>query len=76
MKLIRCRLRCRVDEPVLAAYVATRYLLGHPSAGWQLVRRALRRGELDNRRGRYDFCPCGKRYPKRLRRFLRETGYR
>ena len=61
---------------MLAAYVATRYLLGRPGAGWRLVRRALRRGELDNRRGRYDFCPCGDRYPKRLRRFLRETGYR
>ena len=63
-------------KPLLAAYVATRYLLGHPRAGWRLVRRALRRGELDNRRGRYDFCPCGSRYPKRLKRFLRETGYR
>ena len=63
-------------KPVLAAYVATRYLLGRPGAGWRLVRRALRRGELDNRRGRYDFCPCGDRYPRRLRRFLRETGYR
>jgi hypothetical protein len=63
-------------KPVLAAYVATRYLLGRPRGGWRLVRRALRRGELDNRRGRYDFCPCGDRYPKRLRRFLRETGYR
>ena len=63
-------------KPWLAAYVATRYLLGSPGAGWRLVRRALRRGELDNRRGRYDFCPCGDRYPKRLRRFLRETGYR
>jgi hypothetical protein len=63
-------------KPVLAAYVATRYLLGRPRAGWRLVRRALRRGELDNRRGRYDFCPCGDRYPRRLRRFLREAGYR
>ncbi len=63
-------------KPVLAGYVATRYLLGRPDAGWRLVRRALRRGELDNRRGRYDFCPCGEGYPKRLRRFLREIGYR
>ena len=63
-------------KPLLAPYVATRYLLGRPGAGWRLVRRALRRGELDNRRGRYDFCPCGSRYPKRLRHFLRETGYR
>jgi hypothetical protein len=63
-------------KPVLAAYVAARYLLGRPGPGWRLVRRALRRGELENRRGRYDFCPCGDRYPKRLRRFLRKTGYR
>ena len=63
-------------KPLLAPYVATRYLLGRPGAGWRLVRRALRRGELDNRRGRYDFCPCGSRYPKRLRHFLRETEYR
>ena len=63
-------------KPWLAAYVATTYLLGRPDTGWRLAHRALRRGELDNRRGRYDFCPCGDRYPKRLRRFLRETGYR
>ena len=63
-------------KPWLAAYVASTYLLGRPRAGWRLVRRALRRGELENRRGRYDFCPCGERYPERLRCFLRETGYR
>ena len=79
-KLRRKYFRASADDgdvkPILAAYVATRYLLGRRGAGWRLVRRALRRGELDNRRGRYDFCPCGDRYPKRLRRFLRETGYR
>ncbi len=63
-------------KPVLAAYVATRYLLGRARQGWRLVRRALRRGELDRRRGRYDFCPCGDGYAKRLKRFLRKTGYR
>jgi hypothetical protein len=63
-------------KPILAPYVATTYLLGEPRTGWHLVRRALRRGELVNHRGRYDFCPCGDRYPKHLRRFLRETGYR
>ena len=63
-------------KPILAPYVATTYLLGEPRTGWRLVRRALRRGELVNHRGRYDFCPCGDRYPKRLRRFLRRTGYR
>lgn len=63
-------------KPLLAPYVATTYLLGEPRTGWRLVRRALRRGELVNHRGRYDFCPCGDRYPKHLRRFLREQGYR
>ena len=63
-------------KPLLAPYVATTYLLGEPRTGWRLVRRALRRGELVNHRGRYDFCPCGDRYPRHLRRFLREQGYR
>ena len=63
-------------KPILAPYVATTYLLGEPRKGWRLVKRALRRDELVNHRGRYDFCPCGERYPKRLKRFLREQGYR
>jgi hypothetical protein len=63
-------------KPILAPYVATTYLLGEPRTGWRLVRHAHRRGELANHRGRYDFCPCGDRYPKHLRRFLREQGYR
>lgn len=63
-------------KPILAPYVATTYLLGEPHRGWRLVKRALRRNELVNHRGRYDFCPCGKRYPKHLKRFLREQGYR
>lgn len=63
-------------KPILAPYVATTYLLGEPHTGWRLVKRALRRDELVNHRGRYDFCPCGGRYVKHLRRFLRTTGYR
>ena len=62
-------------KPWLAAYVATTYLLERPRAGWRLVRRALRRGELDERRGRYDFCPCGSAYPDALRRHLRRYDY-
>ena len=62
-------------KPLLAPYVATTYLLGEPRTGWRLVRRALRRDELVNHRGRYDFCPCGKRYPRALRRHLRRNGY-
>lgn len=63
-------------KPIIAPYVATTYLLGEPRKGWRLVRRALRRNELVNHRGRYDFCPCGARYRRHLRHFLRETGYR
>ena len=71
------RASAREDDvkPLVAAYVATRYLLGRPRSGWRLVRRALRRGELVNHRGRYDFCPCGGRYPDALRRHLRRHGY-
>jgi hypothetical protein len=69
----------RADADVkapLAAYVATAYLLREPRTGWRLVRRAYRRGELDDRRGRYDFCPCGRAWISRLERFLSRTGYR
>ena len=75
-KYVRASRRGNDVKPIVAPYVATTYLLRKPDDGWNLVRRALRRGELVNHRGRYDFCPCGERYPKRLRRFLRETGYR
>jgi hypothetical protein len=75
-KYFRASARGDDVKPLLAPYVATTYLLGKPRVGWRLVRRALRRGELVNHRGRYDFCPCGDRYPTRLRRFLRRTGYR
>ena len=60
----------------LAAYVAATYLLREPRTGWRLARRAYRRGDLDDRRGRYDFCPCGRAWIPRLQRFLRKTGYR
>jgi hypothetical protein len=75
-KYFRASRRGNDVKPILAPYVATTYLLGEPGTGWRLVRRALRRGELVNHRGRYDFCPCGDRYPKHLRRFLRKHGYR
>lgn len=63
-------------KATLAAYVATTYLLGEPRRGWRLVDRAYTRGELDDRRGRYDFCPCGRGWITRLERFLERTGYR
>jgi hypothetical protein len=75
-KYLRASRRGDDVKPIVAPYVATTYLLGEPRKGWRLVRRALRRDELVNHRGRYDFCPCGARYPKRLRSFLRKAGYR
>ena len=69
--------RRRADvKATLAAYVAGTHLLREPRSGWRLARRAYRRGELDDRRGRYDFCPCGRGWIPRLERFLRRTGYR
>jgi hypothetical protein len=63
-------------KAALAGYVAATHLLGTPRTGWWLARRALRRGELADRRGRYDFCPCGAGWIPRLRRLLDRWGYR
>jgi hypothetical protein len=63
-------------KATLGAYVAATHLLGTPSTGWRLAKRAYRRGELADRRGRYDFCPCGSAWIPRLKRFLAKTGYR
>ena len=60
----------------LAAYIAATHFLGEPGTGWRLARRAYRSGRLDDRRGRYDFCPCGSGWIPRLKRFLARTGYR
>jgi len=48
---------------VLAAYAADKYLLGQGRSGWRVVRRALERGDVS--RG----------YLRKLRRFLKRTGY-
>jgi hypothetical protein len=48
---------------VLAAWLADQYLLGRGAAGWSVLRRAERRGEVD------------RAYLRKLRSFLRRTGY-
>ena len=48
---------------VLAAWLADEYLLGRGAAGWSVLRRAERRGEVD------------RAYLRKLRSFLRRTGY-
>jgi len=59
---------------VLAAYLADKYLLGQGRSGWRLVRRAVRRGEV-HKLDRFDSNPAGRSYLRRLRRFLKRTGY-
>ena len=48
---------------VLAAWLADEYLLGRGAAGWRVLLRAERRGEVD------------RAYLRKLRSFLRRTGY-
>jgi len=63
-------------KAMLAGYVTAAHLLGTPRTGWRLAKRAYRRGELADRRGRYDFCPCGRGWIPRLRRLLARWDYR
>jgi hypothetical protein len=79
MKRFYERVRHRKDAPVfvkgaLTPYTADLCMLGRCAAGFRLVRRALRRGELD-RRTAFDVSPLGREYLKALRRYLRRTGY-
>jgi subtilisin-like proprotein convertase family protein len=57
---------------VLAAWLADEYTLGRGPAGWRVLERAERRGELGRKR---DLWPVGKAYLRKLRAFLRHTGY-
>ena len=58
----------------LAAYAASKYLLGQSDTAFDLVYAAYRRGDLNPPR---EFGgPRGKRYISELRKFLRRTGYR
>jgi hypothetical protein len=79
MKRLYERVRHRKDAPVfvkgsLTPYTADLCLLDRCGAGFRLVRRAIRRGEL-NRRSLFDVSPHGAAYLSALKRFLRRAGY-
>jgi subtilisin-like proprotein convertase family protein len=57
---------------ILAAWLADQYSLGRGPAGWRVLERAERRGELGRKA---DLWPVGKAYLRKLRAFLRRTGY-
>jgi subtilisin-like proprotein convertase family protein len=57
---------------ILAAWLADEYSLGRGRAGWRVLERAERRGELGRKP---DIWPAGKAYLRKLRAFLRRTGY-
>jgi hypothetical protein len=79
MKRTYERVRHRRDAPVfvkgaLTPYAADLCLLGRCSAGFRLVRVAIRRGELDKGPD-FDIPPHRGAYLRALKRFLRRTGY-
>lgn len=53
---------------ILPAWLADQYLLGRGPAGWPVVRRAVRRGELRS-------FEQPRTYLRKVRFFLRHTGY-
>ena len=53
---------------LLAAWLADEYLLGRGPAGWPVLERAVRRGELRSFEG-------PRTYLGKVRFFLRRTGY-
>jgi hypothetical protein len=55
---------------ILAAWLADKYLLDRGAAGWRVLHRIEKRGELTG-----DFGPTGHRYLVKLRHFLVRTGY-
>lgn len=57
---------------ILAAWLADQYLLGRGPSGWSVLRRAERRGELGRAS---DGWAAGPAYLRKLRSFLRRTGY-
>jgi hypothetical protein len=79
MKRIYERVRHHKDAPVfvkgaLTPYAADLCLLDRCGAGFRLVRRAIRRGEL-NQRSDFDVSPHGAAFLPALKRFLRRAGY-
>ena len=57
---------------ILAAWLADQYSLGRGRAGWRVLERAERRGELGRKP---DTWPVGNAYLRKLRAFLRRAGY-
>ena len=57
---------------ILAAWLADEYLLGRGAAGWRVLERAERHGELGRKP---DGWATGRAYLRKLRAFLRRTGY-
>jgi hypothetical protein len=53
---------------ILPAWLADEYLLGRGAAGWKVLERAVRRGELRK-------WEEPRTYLRRVREFLRRTGY-
>ena len=72
--LYKSLLRSRTQDVrgVLAAWLADRYLLGRGPSAWGVLERAERRGELGRK---FDGWAAGKAYLRKLRTFLRRTGY-
>lgn len=69
------RIRGDVDaRGVLAGLVADKCLLGNCAGGFEVVRKAIRKGYV-RRRDRYEISTHGRRYLRDLRRFLGRLGY-
>jgi hypothetical protein len=64
--------RHRDSRGVLAAYAADQSLLGRREAGFRFVRTALKRSDVQ-KNGCH--AACGRRYLRKLRRFLTRHGY-
>ena len=71
---VRHRDEAAFVKGALTPLVADLCLLDRCSRGFQIVRAAIRRGELD-RRSIFDVSPLRFAYLRALKRFLRQTGY-
>jgi hypothetical protein len=71
---VRRRDEAAFVKGALTPLAADLCLLDRCGRGFQIVRGAIRRGELD-RRSVFDVSPLGTNYLRALKRFLRRTGY-
>jgi hypothetical protein len=71
---VRKRDEAAFVKGALTPLAADLCLLDRCGRGFRIVRRAIRRGELD-RRSLFDVSPLGTNYLRALKRFLRRTGY-